>query len=130
MRSISSYGDDEGDRWPHKRSDKIAARWGSQGDNVAIDKDVPALQCAGSESLGVTEMTATFKSGMPSRGAFAAARRIWIALLSTASAASALAPPSLRGLDGEARSAAAGRRRRRIVDFEHPAHHIVDKIDL
>jgi hypothetical protein len=52
MRSISSYGDDEGDRWPHKRSDKIAARWGSQGDNVAIDKDVPALQCAGIGELG------------------------------------------------------------------------------
>jgi hypothetical protein len=52
-----------------------------------------------------------------------------VTLQSTASAASALAPSSLRGLDGEARSAATGRRRRRIDDFEHPAHHIVDEID-
>ncbi len=36
----------------------------------------------------------------------------------------------IRRLDGEARSTTAGCRRRRIDDFEHPAHHIVDKIDL
>ncbi len=35
----------------------------------------------------------------------------------------------VRRLDGEARSAATGRRRRRVDDFEHSAHHIVDEVD-
>jgi hypothetical protein len=33
-------------------------------------------------------------------------------------------------LDGEARSAATGCGRGRIVDFEHPAHQIVNEVDL
>jgi hypothetical protein len=74
MRSISSYGDDEGDRWPHKRSDKIVlthvARWGRKATMWRSTRTCLRFNAPGSESLGVTEMATTFQSGMPSCGAF------------------------------------------------------------